>query len=636
MSRTRLRRAGTLLISTLLVMSAASVAPVAASDSPEAAVNDLFEAATTGDRSTVGQFVCEEERETVTSMFDFEAEMGLDGLGDLADAISMDISDVSVDVISDDGQTATAQVRATMVMSTPEDDTEELVRRMLEADGESVSDEDLEFMLPLMSTALNSRLPIDEEVTFVVEDGEWLVCGGLVEEPEEPDFGFEPTVSNEGLCGIASPDELSALSPLQYDSSSGYETFCTYSTSDYRDYHGTTLDFQLDQDVETVAPYYGATEQVEVGGATAFAAGPDGYGNQLLTQVGEDVLFVSVSLSENPPDGVDWLTQATLVTELLMPRLAEFRLELAGPPPEPTPEPTPEISLCESLSMLELNELTGLGFDESTGSSTSCDYTSTDGDPGYDFVVAYINELSLDDYRLWLPEPEESIVAGLPAFITDHQLIVELPDGGRVLDISVALSGDASPMTATEVAMLIAERLAPAVPPAEASTEDPTDSSDVDLDALMAALEDDLAALEAGVDGGPLEPSFVMCDYVDLDAVNALGILEYDGSSGFFDEICVLSQSDFTAGYSDLSIFKDVFSIEEARVAYPDGIDMTVAGLPALDSGSELRVATSAGPIVFVPILPDAAVEAGMQPTDISTPVAELVVAAIEAGAGTE
>ena len=60
---------------------------------------------------------------------------------------------------------------------------------------------------------------------------------------------------------------------------------------------------------------------------------------------------VSVTLSEDPPEGIDWLTQAALVAELFVPRLADFRLELAGPPQEPTPEPTPEVSLCEALSL---------------------------------------------------------------------------------------------------------------------------------------------------------------------------------------------------------------------------------------------------------------------------------------------
>ena len=79
--------------------------------------------------------------------------------------------------------------------------------------------------------------------------------------------------------------------------------------------------------------------------------------------------MVSVTLGEDPPEGLDWLTQATLVAELFMPRLADFRLELAGPAPEPTPEPMPEISLCESLTIEALNERTALGFDEASGDS---------------------------------------------------------------------------------------------------------------------------------------------------------------------------------------------------------------------------------------------------------------------------
>jgi hypothetical protein len=78
-------------------------------------------------------------------------------------------------------------------------------------------------------------------------------------------------------------------------------------------------------------------------------------------------------------------------------------------------------------------------------------------------------------------------------------------------------------------------------------------------------------------------------------------------------------------------MFHDGFSIDDARSSYADAVDITVAGLPALSSEYEVRVQTSAGPIAFTAILPNAAVEAGMVLADIVIPVAELVVAAVEA-----
>jgi|GEM_PF-4179644 len=630
MPPTRSRALGLAMASSLLLTAGGLAAPVAAADSPEAAVNKLFEMATSRDLSTLDSLVCEAERESVRAMLDIEGQMGLDDLGPLLSALTFEISDISVDVTSNDGQTATAQVGGTMSMSVPDDQVEDLVRAMLEADqgpdDPPLSEEDLAFMVPLMGSALNSTAPIDEEVTLVVEDGQWLVCGGLGEVPEEPDYGFEPSVSSDGLCALATPDELSTLSALAYDSSNGFESFCSYSISDFEDYHVTSITLELDGDAETIAGYYGSDQPLEVGGAAAFAPGPEGFGNQLLTQVGPDILLVSVNLPEDPPEGLDWLTQAILVTELLMPRMADFRFELVGPTPPPTPEPTPEVSLCESLPMEVLNEQTGLGFDEATGDSAYCGYTSTDGEPGFHTVIVSLTEAALDDFLLWLPDLEETTVADQRALQGGGQLIVELPGGAYSLSVSGWLDAADESATATddEMRRLVMELLLPnlAVPEPTVSAEEA-----FDLEALEAFLEDPSSGLpEAG-------PTLTrpMCEYIDLDAINALGILEYDTTTSFFDEMCSASQSDFTAGYSEISIFGDVFSIEDVRASYPDGIDITVAGLPGFDSGQDVRVWTSAGPITFAAILPDSAVEAGLVPADIAIPVAELVVAAIEA-----
>ncbi len=56
--------------------------------------------------------------------------------------------------------------------------------------------------------------------------------------------------------------------------------------------------------------------------------------------------------------------------------------------------------------------------------------------------------------RTWLPDYEETTVAGLPALVTEQQTIIELPGGDRVLDIAVVLdaSDESVTVTAGEVA----------------------------------------------------------------------------------------------------------------------------------------------------------------------------------------
>ncbi len=66
-------------------------------------------------------------------------------------------------------------------------------------------------------------------------------------------------------------------------------------------------------------------------------------------------------------------------------------------------------------------------------------FMSTDMNPGFHFVVAYLAEAALDDYRLWLPEAEDTTLAGQPALAAGDQYVVELPGGTRVLQLSITL-----------------------------------------------------------------------------------------------------------------------------------------------------------------------------------------------------
>jgi hypothetical protein len=307
-------------------------------------------------------------------------------------------------------------------------------------------------------------------------------------------------------------------------------------------------------------------------------------------------------------------------------------VELAGPTPAPTPVPTPEVSLCDALPIEALNERTGLGFDEASGDAAYCGYISSDGEPGFHSVTVSMAELALDNYLAWLPDMTETSVADLRALEGLGQLIVELPGGYYTLSVSGWLDAtdETAILTDAQLRQLVVELLLPVV-----TVPEPTISFEdqVDLEALEAFLEDPDSTL--AFEQGPTLAK-PLCEYVDLDAVNALGILEYDTVNGFFDEICSLSQSDFTAGYSEISMLQDGLGIENVRGFYADAVEVEVAGRPGLLSEIELRVETSAGPLNFSAFLPDDARQAGLEPGDILVPVAELVVTAIEAEAAVE
>ena len=250
-------RAGGLAAAFSLALVGAVAVPALAADSPEAAVNELVDAITSGDYAAIDTLVCEEEREAVRAQLDPGEAMGLEG-DDLP--ISFNIEDRAVELISEDGDTATVALTGTMSIDVAEEDIEAIALEMMGAEFGELSEEDIEAMLPFVQMAFSQTTPLDEEITVVREDGAWLVCGGLGQPAEDLDYGIEPSVSEAGLCGLVLPDELSGLGPVQYDSSNGFADSCTYSTSDYDTYQYTTVSVEFGTDAEYLRQAYGADQ----------------------------------------------------------------------------------------------------------------------------------------------------------------------------------------------------------------------------------------------------------------------------------------------------------------------------------------------------------------------------------------
>ena len=628
-TRTRATRLATATaITALACASLGAATPALAAGSPVEAVEQFLEIADRGDFDALDDVVCAAEQVAIREAFDFGAQLGLGGDDALADGLSFDIQDRVVEVVSESGDTAVVSVSAVMLMSVADEDVDDIVRALLEAeqgpDDPPVSDEDVELMSGFMGSALNQTQPIDEELSVVREGGEWLVCSGLFDEPEEPGFDTEPTVSTEAMCGIASPAELSALGPLEYDSAAGFGEFCSFFTSDYDRYHTTSVGLVSDYELESFAAAYGADQPAVVGDFEALATGADAFSNQLLVQVGDDILQVALSIDYDA--GTDWLSQAKLIAELLAPRIPATKEAIYGPAPEPTPEPTPQIPLCTSLSLEDLNAATGLGFDDASGDSLYCGYTSIDGDPGFHNVTVSLAESRLDDFRTWLPEATDATLAGQPALLTEYQVVVELEGGAYVASISgfVDPSDETATIDSTEMMALVAELLVPAI-----DVPEPTISAEdrAALDALQAELDALAQAPIAGL-SGPL------CDYVDLDAINALGILEYNEVSSMYAGQCAVAQTASEQQFHTVTVLADAGGLEELSATYPDGTEFTVAGRPAFLIGSDLYVETPVGTFGFFVLLPDQAIVDGLEPGDVGIPIAELVIAAIEAEAG--
>ena len=428
------RRTVSLAVASALVLGSAA-GPSAAADDPEAALTSLLEAVTARELEDLDGLVCAEGQEAVREAFG-DAGLGIDLMALSFDPVGVSIEEPTIAILTSDDTTASARVTATLAIDVEDQQMREFVREIIEAsagpDDLPVTDDDVDEMVPLAADAMGLRQPLDAEIGLTLEDGEWVVCGGFggVNAESGDRYAVEASVSTEGLCGLATPAEVSELGLLEYDSSTGFGEFCTYSQSDWDAYHAATVSLILEASLDDWREVYPPDGELEVAGAQAFSSGQD-----VFTASGEDVLQVSVSLPQDASSGnVDPVTQAVRISELFLPRLDE--LLRGGSEPEDASASTPGASLCDGVALDELNAASGRAFDTIEGDAWGCTWSSSDPSAGLDIIVATVTDLTLEEFRELLDETDESEIEGLPAISTGTQAIVELPDG-RTLDVSV-------------------------------------------------------------------------------------------------------------------------------------------------------------------------------------------------------
>lgn len=311
-----------LALAVALLLGSAAAAPAGAAEDPEAAIRALLEAAASRQIGDLDGLVCAGERDTIRAGLS-DAGLGLEGLTEGLGPVRLGLEEVAFEPLETGDERVVGTVTGTINVDVDRKALRELVRELLEA-GAVAGDPaptraDVDAALPFVSDMLGLERQLDEMVTVVVEDGEWVVCGGFGIGLPEYDEGDEavPAVSREGLCALADPQELSELGPWTYDSSAGFNDSCTYHRSDWEAYHAATVLLLPETDLDDWREVYLPDGEFEVGGAPAFSSG-----TSLFTAAGEDVLEVIVTPPERAAqDRVKAVRQARRISTLLLPRL---------------------------------------------------------------------------------------------------------------------------------------------------------------------------------------------------------------------------------------------------------------------------------------------------------------------------
>ena len=116
---------------------------------------------------------------TIESGFGELASMGLDP-EELAQAFRLDLQEMSYEEISRDADAAVVRVEGVLRFDFDPDVLKEVIKAVAEANGQTLSDQELGFVMTLLGVVAEQGTPLDADVQLIQEDGQWVVCDDLL------------------------------------------------------------------------------------------------------------------------------------------------------------------------------------------------------------------------------------------------------------------------------------------------------------------------------------------------------------------------------------------------------------------------------------------------------------------------
>ena len=163
-----------------LAIALAACGGAAPGSDPVGTVNAAFSAAESGGLTALTPFACAASKDNITGLFgaggmDELTAAGIDP-NELFAAMKIDFQDLKTTEKSRDGSTAVVQVTGKASMQIDDAKFREVMKKVLEAQGQAIPDAQLDQMLTAMSGSLTTTQDLDEEVNLVNEGGKWLIC----------------------------------------------------------------------------------------------------------------------------------------------------------------------------------------------------------------------------------------------------------------------------------------------------------------------------------------------------------------------------------------------------------------------------------------------------------------------------
>lgn len=179
---TGLKRATTAaLTAMLLTIAACSGLPGSGGgNDPVSAANNALAAAESGGFGKLTEFACAAQKDNIASAFGSGDMSQLTGLGidpnELFSSMKIDFQDMAVTPVSVSGSDATVHMKGKVGITVDPAAARNLVKKILEAQNITATDEMIDAALSQMSGQLSQTNDIDEDVKMVQENGKWVIC----------------------------------------------------------------------------------------------------------------------------------------------------------------------------------------------------------------------------------------------------------------------------------------------------------------------------------------------------------------------------------------------------------------------------------------------------------------------------
>jgi hypothetical protein len=175
-----MKRLSVVLIAVIVMsalLSACGGGGAAAAD-PTSALKDAMQAVVDKNFDKLAELTCAAKRAEVKDTFNPATALGATGVDSakILDAMTIALKDPTYSKVSEEGDKAVVQFKGTMAMKFDMAKFKVIMKEVLSAQGQTVTDAELDAGLAMIAGQLEQGQELDQKIDMVKEGGKWLMC----------------------------------------------------------------------------------------------------------------------------------------------------------------------------------------------------------------------------------------------------------------------------------------------------------------------------------------------------------------------------------------------------------------------------------------------------------------------------